>query len=83
MSTRMREYQSDFVRRFVLKGRAEGMAWGMAEGMARAVLAVLEARGIAVPDDARARITECSDLDQLETWVRRAVTAASMRDLFD
>jgi hypothetical protein len=46
--------------------RAEGEAKGRAEGEARLVLAVLDARGIDIPDDARARITRCSDPDQLE-----------------
>ncbi|MDT5029501.1 MAG: hypothetical protein QOE61_5927 [Micromonosporaceae bacterium] len=73
------EYQSDFVRRYVFQGRAEGRA----EGEATAVLGFLDARGIDVPDDARARITECSDLDQLDTWIRRAATAESIEDLFD
>ncbi|MGI9004491.1 MAG: hypothetical protein ACR2GH_23045, partial [Pseudonocardia sp.] len=58
-------------------------AAGKAEGEARAVLAVLDARGIDVPPDARARIAECSDLDQLDVWVRRAVTAETVHDLFD
>jgi hypothetical protein len=48
----------------------------------RALLAILNARGIPVPDDARARITGCTDLDQLETWVRRAATATTIQDLF-
>jgi hypothetical protein len=67
------------VRRFVLQGRDEGRA----EGEASAVLAVFDARGIAAPDDARTRITGCSDLDQLDVWVRRAATAATIDDLFD
>jgi hypothetical protein len=79
MATRTYEYQSDFVRRYVFQGRAEGEAKGKAED----VLAVLDARGVDVPDDARARITECSDLDQLDIWVRRAATADSINDLFD
>lgn len=67
------EYQSEFVRRYVFQGRAEGEA--------KAVLAVLDARGIVVPDDLRARIAECTDLDQLDTWIRRAATARSIADL--
>ncbi|MGE3284756.1 MAG: hypothetical protein AB7J32_01485 [Pseudonocardia sp.] len=55
---------------------------GKAEGEARAVLAVLDARGIAVSDDARARITGCTDLEQLDVWVRRAVAAATVDELF-
>jgi hypothetical protein len=73
------EYQSDFVRKYVHQGRAEGRA----EGEAKALLAVLAVRGLAVPDDARARIAACTDLDQLEGWIRRAVTVESIDDLFD
>jgi hypothetical protein len=46
------------------------------------LLAVLAARGIEVPDDVQARITGCTDLEQLETWIRRAATADSVQDLF-
>jgi len=79
MGTRTYEYQSEFARKYFYQGRAEGEA----QGEAAALLTVLDARGIEVPDDARARITGCTDLDQLDTWVRRAATAASIEDLFD
>jgi hypothetical protein len=78
MTTGLREYRSEFVRKFVHQGRAEGRA----EGEATAVLAVLAGRGIEVPDDVQARITGCTDLEQLETWIRRAATADSVQDLF-
>ncbi|MGQ0573274.1 MAG: hypothetical protein ACT4RN_03605 [Pseudonocardia sp.] len=68
------EYQSDFARRYFSQGKAEGEA--------RAVLAVLAARKIDVPEDAHRRISECTDLDQLDTWVRRAVTATTIDELF-
>ncbi|MGQ0779012.1 MAG: hypothetical protein ACT4NY_32135, partial [Pseudonocardiales bacterium] len=58
-------------------------AKGEAKGEAKAVLAVLDARGIDVPEDVRTRITGCSDLGQLDAWVRRAATADSVKDLFD
>jgi hypothetical protein len=60
-------------------------AWasGEAKGEARAVLAFLSARGIEVPDDARERITECTDPDQLEVWVRRAAIATTVKELFE
>ncbi|MGI9000422.1 MAG: hypothetical protein ACR2GH_02020 [Pseudonocardia sp.] len=95
MATGTYEYRSDFARRYFFEGRAEGEAAGRAEGEAagkeegkaegeaRAVLAVLDARGIDVPSDTRTRIAECLDLDQLDTWVRRAVTAETVHDLFD
>jgi hypothetical protein len=78
MTSRTYEYQSEFVRRYVFQGRAEGEA----KGEAKAILAFLEARGVDVPDDARARISGCTDLDQLDVWVRRAATAGSVDNLF-
>ena len=79
------EYQSDFARRYVAQGRAEGEAQGQARGEARgrahALLGVLSARGIAVPDDVRARISECADLDLLDRWLASAVTAVAITDV--
>lgn len=83
VKTRTYEYQSDFARRYFSQGEAKGEAKGEARGEVKAVLAVLDARGIDVPDDVRIRITECADLDQLDTWVRRAATATSAGDLFE
>jgi hypothetical protein len=77
MATRTYEYQSEFVRRYVFQGRAEGRA----EGKASALLAVLDARGVAIPDDDRRRIAECTDLPQLDEWLRRAATAHSIQDV--
>lgn len=62
------------MRRYVFQGRAEGEA--------SAVLAVLDARGIEISDAVRARVTACTDIDQLDGWVRRAATATSVDDLF-
>lgn len=78
MATRTYEYQSDFARRYFFEGKAEGKA----ELAASAVLSVLDTRGIDVPDDVRARITSCADLDDLTIWLRRAVTAGTAEDLF-
>ena len=50
------EYQSDFAKKYVAQGRAEGRVEGRVEGEAQALLTVLQARGIAVPDTARERI---------------------------
>ncbi len=60
----------------------EGEAKGRAEGKAEGVLSVLEARGLAVGQEQRARILGCSDLAVLEQWLRRAVTAAATDDVF-
>jgi hypothetical protein len=73
-----REFQSEFARKYVSLGKAEGKA----EGEARAVMAVLEERGISVGAEQRERILGCTDLVLLEGWIRRAVTVASVEDLF-
>lgn len=75
MGTGTYEYQSDFARRYFSKGEAKGEA--------RSLLAVLAARGFAVPDSLRERITSCTDLDLLEAWIRHAVTSKSLDELFD
>ncbi|HEU4408023.1 MAG TPA: hypothetical protein VFS43_22365 [Polyangiaceae bacterium] len=62
--------------------RAEGEARGEARGRARAVLATLEARGVATTGSERARILDCGDLEQLECWTRQALTARSAGQLF-
>jgi len=77
-STTGHRYHSEFARRYFDQGEAEGQA----KGEAKAVLAVLEARGIDVPAELRERITTCTDLEQLDTWVRRAATAGTAQDLF-
>lgn len=64
------------------QGQAEGEAKGKADGEAKAVLAVLAARGIDIPDDAKKRITTCTNLEQLDTWIQRAVTIDTAHDLF-
>ncbi|MYW64707.1 hypothetical protein GTY65_11600 [Streptomyces sp. SID8379] len=55
---------------------------GRAQGEARAVLRVLEKRGIDVTDEVRERITSCGDLDMLEAWLDRSLVAAEAADLF-
>jgi hypothetical protein len=78
MTTTPYRYQSDFARRYFDQGEAEGEA----RGEAKAVLAVLGARGIEVTDEVRERVSGCTDLGQLETWIRRAATANTVDDLF-
>jgi hypothetical protein len=50
---------------------------GEARGEGRAVLTVLDARGVEVSDVMRERVLACDDLAQLEVWLRRAVTATT------
>ena len=62
--------------------RQEGMARGLAEGKAESVLAVLEARGLEVSAEQRDRISACHDVAELDRWLRRAVTVATVAELF-
>ncbi|WP_113698651.1 hypothetical protein [Nonomuraea lactucae] len=73
---------SPFARAHFGKGREEGEAKGRVEGEIDALFTVLDARGVAMTEEARARITGCTDLSQVQRWIRRAVTAASLDDLF-
>jgi len=59
------------------EGEARGKAKGKAEGEAQAILTVLEARGLEVPDKVRKVVLSCTDLAQLDAWVRAAVTTPS------
>jgi len=60
----------------------KGQAVGEARGEAKAILAVLEARGLAPTEQQRQRILACADLEQLNTWVRKAVILADVEELF-
>ncbi|MFG1851755.1 hypothetical protein ACGFJT_07940 [Actinomadura geliboluensis] len=73
------EWKSDFAKAHRAKGRAEGRA----EGEAKALLLVLEGRGIAVPNEVRKRVMSCVDSDQLEGWLKRAAVVDRAEDLLD
>lgn len=72
-------YQSDFFRRQFERGEAEGNVAAKAD----AVLTFLDARGVPVNDNARARILESTDLAELDRWIRRAATVSTADALFD
>lgn len=74
---------SPFAREHYGRGKDDGRAEGLAEGEANAILRVLAARGIGVPGEACARIRACTDQQQLDTLLDRAVSATSITDLFD
>ncbi|MFI0820616.1 hypothetical protein ACH4TX_31410 [Streptomyces sp. NPDC021098] len=54
-----------------------------AEKATEDVLRVLSIRGLEVTSEARERIRSCRDLDLLDTWLDRAVTASRVEELFD
>ena len=72
------QFQSEFARSYVAKGREEGQL----EAKAQDVLAFLEARGLEIPADVRERVLACTDLAELNRWIRRAAVVGSARELF-
>jgi flagellar biosynthesis/type III secretory pathway protein FliH len=69
------------------QGRTEGLTQGRTEGRteeaARALLTVLRARGLAVPDAVRERILAQKDPERLERWLEKAAVAASVAAVLD
>jgi hypothetical protein len=69
------------------KGRAEGLNEGFTKGRteeaARALLTVLQARGLAVPETLRERILAQKDPERLERWLERAAVATSAAAILD
>ena len=66
----------------IAKGIAEGIAKGSTEAQAKAVLTVLEVRGIPVSAAARKRILGEKALKRLERWLRKAIVATSLDEVF-
>jgi hypothetical protein len=75
------EFQSEFFRNLAAQYKEEFQARGEARGEAKAIVTVLEGRGLAVPTDVRDLIMECSDGEQLDVWLRRAITATTVEDV--
>jgi hypothetical protein len=69
------EYQSDFAKKYVAQGRTEEAAHNL--------LTVLRVRGFAVPDAIRERILAQKDPERLESWLEKAVGAASVAAVID
>ncbi|MEU1727762.1 hypothetical protein [Nonomuraea sp. NPDC005692] len=78
MATKTYRYQSEYAQML----RAEGEAKGRAEGEAKALLRMLDRRGVVVPDVVRERILSCTDTAVIDTWIDRAVHATSLSDIF-
>ena len=71
-------FKDPFIDRFLEEGKQEGRT----DSATRVLLTILAARGIAIPEQARARIAECADPDQLESWAARAATSTTADEVF-
>jgi hypothetical protein len=64
------------------QGMEQGKQLGRAETATRVLLTILTARGIAIADQLRSRIAECTDPDLLERWATRAATSSTIDEVF-
>ena len=65
----------------LLEREAAAEARGEALGEAKAILKVLEARGLAVSEAQREKILGCHDREQLDRWLQRAVLVSSAEEI--
>lgn len=80
MSKARQEFE-DFLQETYRQGMSKGRTQGLSSGQAEGVLTVLGAKGIPVSDAIRAQIRACTDLDTLQRWLIRAVTATTAEDV--
>lgn len=64
------------------RGEERGEARGQLRGEAKAILMVLKARSVAIADEQRDRIAQCSDPALIERWLERAGTATTIDEVF-
>jgi len=84
VSEEIRAWYEDYQRKqekLRVDERNQGRDEGRAEEAARALLTVLRARGITVPDAARERIVAERDPDRLESWLEKAAVVASVAEV--
>ncbi|WP_432147537.1 hypothetical protein [Streptomyces sp. bgisy029] len=77
MGTGLSHFRGFVAESFRDEGRAEGRVEGRVEGRGEDILRILAVRGVEVPDEVRQRITGCKDLDVLDVWFERAITAST------
>jgi hypothetical protein len=71
------EYRSALLRELA----AQHEQLGEARGEAQAILTVLEARGVPVPEAARTTILSCADPAQVDRWLKRAASATTIDEV--
>lgn len=60
---------------------ARGEARGLIRGEARALLTVIESRGLPISERQRRRIEDCEDAVRLNAWLKRAAVVPSVADI--
>lgn len=66
----------------IARMKKESETRGEARGRAESLLAILESRGFTIPEVTRGRVLATTDRETLERWLRLAVTATSLDEVF-
>lgn len=74
MAIKNYEFQSEFAKEFIAKGKASGQA--------TLLLKQLQLRGFALTEEQRQRVLTCTDDGRFELWAERVLTARSVEDVF-
>ncbi|MEV0851767.1 hypothetical protein [Nocardia fluminea] len=86
MDTDLSFFRSESAQRLRAQGREQGfeqgLEQGLGQGVASSVLTVLTGRGIELSADQRKLLADTTDVDQLNAWLLRAVTATRAEELF-
>ncbi|GAA1375463.1 hypothetical protein [Streptomyces beijiangensis] len=64
------------------EGLEKGLEKGVPQGEARALLLVLDRRGVDLSAEERERISSCGDQAQLESWIERSLVVTTSAELF-
>jgi hypothetical protein len=79
-------FRSEFVESFVDEGIRQGIEQGIEQGKARgeaaALLKLLKARGIDLTEEQHDAVTSSTDLEEIDRWFDRALTATSANGVF-
>lgn len=78
MSANLAFFKSETSQRLRAEGEAKGRAEGKLEMAAENILRLVRARGINVDTTAEQQIRSCRDLELLEQWFNRAITATNI-----
>ncbi|MEM7154135.1 MAG: Rpn family recombination-promoting nuclease/putative transposase [Myxococcota bacterium] len=77
-----RQMYTTMLDELLAKGEAKGRIKGRAKGIAEMVERLLDNRGLALTEELRARLADCEDQALLQRWFDRAVTAATLDEVF-
>jgi flagellar biosynthesis/type III secretory pathway protein FliH len=88
------QFQSEFAKKYIAlgreegrrevreEGRQEGFAKGFVEGFVRGLLVALESRGLSISEQVQTRIHACTEIKQLDAWIRKVASVDSVDELF-